>query len=358
MEIFILVCTFLWAVAYFTLWFAIQKSRVQGHTFTPPVSVIIAAKNEADNLSKHLSCILTQDYPDFEVIIAVNNTTDHTIHVLETLQQKYAHLKWIQIGLTPENLSPKKYALTQAIKMAKHEYLLFTDADCIPSSQYWIKNMVSAFADEKTELVLGYSPYKQQNTLLNSFIQYETLFTATQYLGLAALGMPYMGVGRNIAYKKSLFERYTFASHIQVFSGDDDLFVNQAANKNNTAIQINTHTWVYSEPKTTWQSWYKQKSRHISTGKQYKISHLLVLGILSLFNFILPFLPFLYFLIQKKFYIFAVPLVFVYFGTTVLFRRYDIRIKPTHFILLPFLYSLYQAVFSIKGTFSKKQKTW
>lgn len=358
MWIFVLLCAILWGMIYFTLFFVSQKNDVKQYCFTPPVSVIIAAKNEAENLALHLPYILTQEYPEFEVIIAVNNTTDTTIQVLEHLQQEYSHLKWIEINTVPEKFSPKKYALAQAIQRAKYEYLLFTDADCVPNSNTWIKIMMSSFANPKIEMVLGYSPYKRENTILNSFIQYETIFTAIQYLGLAQLGIPYMGVGRNIAYKKSLFQKYTFNTHKHILSGDDDLFVNQTANKTNIAIQITEKAWVYSIPKKTWQSWYRQKSRHISTGKYYKIYHLIILGILSLLNFILPFLPFLYFLIQEKIYIFAIPLVFVYFYTTVLFSRYCIRIRPIHFILLPFLYSVYQAVFSIKGIFSKKHKTW
>jgi cellulose synthase/poly-beta-1,6-N-acetylglucosamine synthase-like glycosyltransferase len=342
------------------LFFTIERNTIKSYNYNnnPPVSVIIAAKNEADNLSKYLIYILTQQYPEFEVIIAVNNTTDHTIQLLKQLQQHYAHLRWVEIQNIPENTSPKKYALSQAIQQAKYNHLLFTDADCFPNSNLWIQKMIQPFANSKTEVVLGYSPYQQKKGLLNSFIQYETVFTAIQYLGLAWLGMPYMGVGRNLAYKKSLFEKYTFDTHTHILSGDDDLLVNQAGNKTNTAIQVNREAWVYSIPKKSWKEWYTQKNRHISTGKYYKKIHLFVLGILSFLNFILPFLPFLYFLIQEKFYIFASPLVFVYSYTIVVFKKYHIRIKSAHFILLSYLYSMYQAVFSIKGIFSKKHKTW
>lgn len=358
MIFFILLCIILWAVIYFILFWSVFGKLTHVTSLYEPVSVIIAAKNEAENLQKNLSQILSQEYPEFEVIIAVNQTTDNTIQVLQELKIKYTHLKWIEITNIPEHFSPKKYALVEAIQQARYDYLLFTDADCIPNSKFWIKKMIAPLLALETEIVLGYSPYQQENSLLNSFIQYETIFTAIQYLGLAKLGMPYMGVGRNLAYKKSLFYRHTFDKHITVLSGDDDLFINQAANNKNTAVQIDIESWTYSTPKKNWKSWYIQKSRHISTGKHYKITHLFILGVMSLLNFILPFLPFLYFLIREKFYIFAVPLVLVYLYTIVLFKQYHIKIKTAHFILLPFMYSLYQVVLSIKGLFSKQNRIW
>lgn len=358
MEIFVLTCTFLWIGIYFTLWFVVQKNRIKAKSFTPPVSVIIAAKNEAENLRKYLVYILSQHYPEFEVIIAVNQTSDNTTEILQEFKKEYPFLQWIETEPVPENISPKKHALTQAIQQSKYEHLLFTDADCIPNSPNWITHMVIPFTNPETEIVLGYSPYKQENSLLNSFIQYETLFTAIQYLGLAKSGMPYMGVGRNLAYKKSLFEKYTFNTHADIFSGDDDLFVNQVANKTNTDIQTHRDAWVYSVPEKNWHSWYRQKSRHLSTGKYYKPLHLFVLGIMSLLNLVLPFLPFLCFLIREKFYIFAIPLMLVYLYTAVSFKQYLIKIKVPHFILLPFMYSLYQTASGAKGIFSKKHTTW
>lgn len=357
MLFFTLLITILWIIVYFTLFFLSRKIQPYP-SFQSPVSVIIAAKNEADNLSVHLPKILSQQYPEFEVIIAVNQTTDNTLSILRDIQQDYPHLRWVEIKTIPENLSPKKYALAHAIQEAKHEYILCTDADCIPNTPQWIASMMSPFAFSSIEIVLGYSPYQQENTLLNSFIQYETLLTAIQYLGLARLGMPYMGVGRNLAYKKTLFQRYNFDNHKHILSGDDDLLVNQAANSKNTAIQSDKLAWVYSIPKKNWHSWYKQKSRHITTGKHYKHIHLIILSIIGMFNFILPFLPFLYFIVQKNFYIFALPLMLMYAYTFVLFRKYHVKPSIAHFFLLPYMYNLYQIVFSIKGIFTNKNRTW
>ncbi|MCS7027353.1 MAG: glycosyltransferase [Bacteroidia bacterium] len=349
----------LWISVYsllFWLAFGIQKEYVSN--FSPPVSVLIAAKNEAHNLEKHLPAILTQNYPQFEVIIAVNQTDDNTIQVLQNLQKKYPHLRWIEIKHIPANLSPKKYALTQAIEHSLYSYLVCTDADCLPNSSEWLKMMMFPFSCPKVEVVLGYSPYLYQNTWLSAWIQYETTLTALQYLGLARLGLPYMGVGRNIAYTKSLFYQHTFKKHQHIYSGDDDLFVNQAANRKNVAIQTHPKSWMWSVPPKNWQKWYQQKTRHISTGKHYKAFHLFILGMLALLNVLLPFFAFSYFLKPENFYIFALPFVGVYLIIALFYTRLKLPKHFTYLIFLPFLYSVYQIIFSIKGAFAKPKTTW
>ncbi|MCS7076852.1 MAG: glycosyltransferase [Bacteroidia bacterium] len=347
----------LWIVIYILLYtsaFSSQKTTV----FNAPASVIIAAKNESLYLSAHLPSILAQDYHNFEVIVVVNQTQDNTLEQLSALQKQYPHLRWMEIVDIPSHLSPKKYAITQAIRTAKHDYLVFTDADCFPASNKWLQNILAPFSNAKIDLVLGYSPYILKNTLLNALIQYETTFTAIQYLGLARVGLPYMGVGRNMAYKKSLFYRYTFEKHQHIYSGDDDLFVNQAAKPSNTAIQTHPLAWVYSVPHTRWQKWYKQKARHISAGRYYQLQDLLVLGFLAIINVILPFLPLVYFLKTKNFHIFALSFLCMYLTIKFIYTRLNIKVKLIHLLLSPFLYSLYQITFTIKGIFSKHKTSW
>jgi hypothetical protein len=132
------------------------------------------------------------------------------------------------------------------------------------------------------EIVLGFSPYFPEKTTLNKFIRYETLLTAVQYFGLALYGMPYMGVGRNLMYRKSLFfKNRGFAKHTNILGGDDDLFMNDVANEQNTAICLDEASFMYSIPKHSWQDWYRQKTRHISVSKHYKTNHKLTLGIIA-----------------------------------------------------------------------------
>src|SRR6185436_3860360 len=156
------------------------------------------------------------------------------------------------------------------IREAKHEILLLTDADCVPASEFWIQHMQDAY-DENIDVVLGYGAYHKTKDFLNKLIRFETFHTALQYLSYALAGMPYMGVGRNLSYKKSLFFRHKgFSSINHIPSGDDDLFINKAATKKNTAVIIDPEAITRSIPKRTSKAWKKQKARHYTTAKFYK----------------------------------------------------------------------------------------
>lgn len=235
-----------------------------------PVSVIICARNEEANLLANLPSVLEQDYPDFEVIVVNDCSADDSEHVLRDFSKQYPHLKVVTIAEHKRYKHGKKFAVTLGVKAALHEHLIFTDADCRPSSKKWIARMQQHFS-ESTCIVIGYSPYEKVDTFVNKLIRFETFFTALSYLSFAIVGNPYMAVGRNMAYTKSLFFRSKgFASHMHIPSGDDDLFVNQNANSTNTRIEIHPEAQVWSTPKMTFASYLRQKIRHLGAGKLYK----------------------------------------------------------------------------------------
>lgn len=246
-----------------------------------PVSVIVCAKNEAKNLKTFLPSILNQNYPDYEIVLINDASSDDTLEVMEDFKNAHSNIKIVDVKNIEAFWGNKKYALTLGIKAASHEYLLFTDADCKPLSKHWIQEMTSHFNSKKS-IVLGYGAYtKVKNSFLNKLIRFETLVTAINYFSFAKLGNPYMGVGRNLAYtKKEFFKANGFIKHIKVRSGDDDLFVNQVATKNNTAICISPDSFTESVPKTKWSAWIRQKRRHISTARNYKINHKLSLTLI------------------------------------------------------------------------------
>jgi biofilm PGA synthesis N-glycosyltransferase PgaC len=243
-----------------------------------PISVIICARNEVENLAKYLPKILEQRYPNFEVIVVNDRSWDGTADFLEEFILRYPRLKVVTVADGEKFIAGKKFAVTMGIKAASHDWLVFTDADCEPASENWLMGMQQP-VNEEIELVLGYSPYFKKRGLLNSLIRFETFFTAVNYLSFALKGMPYMGVGRNMAYKKALFfKNKGFASHMHIPSGDDDLFVNANANAKNTAIRINRATHVWSEPKKSFMAYLQQKKRHFGAGKLYKPKHQFILS--------------------------------------------------------------------------------
>jgi len=248
----------------------------------PKVSVIVCARNEQTNLSDYLHALLAQDYPCYEVIVVNDGSEDNTQQVLEQYAQQYNNLYVTFVPREARVLSSKKLALTIGIKAAHYDYLLLTDADCRPESRQWIREMMSAFVrgGEQTEVVLGYGAYFEKNTWLSSIINYDTLFIALQYMGMAAARHPYMGVGRNLAYKKDTFFQHDgFRGMLNERSGDDDLFVNKVTNRGNTVIVGSRESITWSPPKMTWQEWIHQKRRHLSVSHHYKTNSKLRLGL-------------------------------------------------------------------------------
>jgi poly-beta-1,6-N-acetyl-D-glucosamine synthase len=257
---------------YYYLYFylSVHKYENPAGLKKQPVSVIICARNEAENLREFLPTVLEQDYPDYEVIVVNDCSEDNTYLILGEFLSRYPHLKVSTVNKDPKFTHNKKFAQFIGIKAAKNEILLFTDADCRPESDKWIEMMTSHF-DEKTSFVLGYGGYIRQKGLIGSYIRYESFFIALQYLGMALRGMPYMGVGRNLAYRRSLFfSGGGFGAHNHLVSGDDDLFVNTNATKENTRVEYRQEAHTRSVPSSGLKQWINQKKRHLTTAPYYK----------------------------------------------------------------------------------------
>lgn len=238
-----------------------------------PVSVIICARNESDNIRNNLSLWANQDYPDYELILVNDCSWDDTGEVLKELAPQFPRVKVVTIQEQERYSHGKKFALTLGVKAASHEWMLFTDADCRPASPQWITQMQSHFVKEK-EIVLGYGAYERRKGLLNRWIRFDTAFIAMQYFSFALGNNAYMGVGRNLAYRKTLFFRNKgFAKHNHLPSGDDDLLVNETATADNVTLCFHPDAFTFSVPKTSFGAWFRQKTRHLTTSRLYKSRH-------------------------------------------------------------------------------------
>lgn len=256
----------------------LKKNKKENSSFSTPISVVICARNEENNIENFLPTILEQDYPNFEVVVVNDCSSDNSEFVLERLQKKYSNLRVTTIKEDEKFTHTKKLALTVGIKAAKNEWLVLTDADCIPTSKDWLSTIASNFSDN-TEIVLGYGGFFAEKGFLNKLIRFDALFIAMQYLGFALARMPYMGVGRNLAYKKDIFfKNKGFASHSHLDSGDDDLFINEVANRYNTNVELRSIAQTKTKAKATYGHWVFQKRRHISTSHKYKFFTKLMLG--------------------------------------------------------------------------------
>ncbi len=249
-------------------------------TQQPPVTVLVCAHDEEANLRNLIPCLLQQEYPHFEVVVVDDRSNDGTFDYVRELSERDKRVRVVRVEHLPDHVNAKKYGITLGIKASSHEWILLTDADCRPHTTNWIASM-SCYMDERARFVLGFSPYEKQPGFLNLFIRFETLFTAIQYLGLAGLGMPYMGVGRNLAYRKSWFlANKGFNTLLNVTGGDDDLYVNRYATRATVRVCSGPESLVYSKPKQTVAAFLAQKKRHLFAGKKYRAHHKAVLALL------------------------------------------------------------------------------
>jgi len=311
--IFLLIFLFLFILQlFFYGFFFLKFARYQegpSSAKTEGVSVVICARNEYHQLKENLPLFLTQEYPNFEVVVVNHASEDDTAFLLSKMAEQYPQLKIVEIRENLNFFDGKKFPLSIGIKSATHDLLLLTDADCRPVGPHWIALMAGGFSKEK-EIVLGYGAYMSSDSLLNRLIRFDTIHIALKYFSFALAGIPYMGVGRNMAYRKSLFyEEKGFTSHYTIHSGDDDLFINRAATRKNTGIVADLESFTLSQPKMSFKEWWTQKKKHLSTGRYYRFRHKFLLGLYT-FSTVL-FYAFFALLLALNYTIFPVLVLFI-----------------------------------------------
>ncbi len=332
---------FYWLGIYIRIVFRASDCKDNADGGDPPVSVVICAKDEASNLKKHLPEILEQDYHCYEVIVVNDSSEDETENILSEFKKRFPRLSSTRIKKDPKFTHGKKLALTLGLKAAKNEWVLLTDADCRPSGNKWIKEMAKHFTCEKS-LVLGYGKYETTKGLFNRFIRMDTMFIGLQYLTFAMAGFPYMGVGRNLAYRRSLFfNNKGFATHLKIKSGDDDLFVNEVATAGNTALEFNPAAHTVSVPSGTFGEWIAQKKRHLTTGLHYRKKTKILLGG-EMVSRILFYLSVIFLLIKPTL---ALPALSVFFFRLLIklliFKFATIRLNEKKLLLISPLYDIF-----------------
>ncbi len=275
-------CILIQCVHFIVIMVRLSRPLPERKSELKPISIIVCAHDEEENLMELLPLLFEQAYPSFEVIVVDDRSNDGTHDYLLEASATYKKLRYLTVGHLPEHMNGKKYGLTLAIKAARYDRILLTDADCRPAGMQWLHEMTAAFSDQ-TDFILGHSMYTSEKGMLNRFIRYETWWTAIHYLSAALGGNPYMGTGRNLAYKKSVFlENKGFRGFGHIVGGDDDLFINRYAKGKNTAVVLSEESFTFSEPKRTWQEYFIQKLRHLSVGRYYRPATRITLGVLSL----------------------------------------------------------------------------
>ena len=249
---------------------AVKRSDIHFSQELPPLSVIIYAREEVENLRRNLPAVLEQDYPQFEVIVINDGNTDESEDYLTLQGEKYPNLYHSFVPSSSRYISRKKLAITLGIKASKYDWLVFTDANCLPESNQWLRTMARNFTS-RAQIVLGYSGYERGKGWLHKRVSFDNLFTSMRYLGYALAGKPYMGIGRNMAYRKELFyAQKGFSAHLNLQRGDDDLFINKTATAENTGIETDANAVVRVQPVYRAKDWREEKISYMGTAHFYR----------------------------------------------------------------------------------------
>ncbi len=343
----IAVQTFYWFVLNATLFFHRDKSTISEHK----VSILICAKNEATNLKNNLPLWINQNDSNFEIVVVNDFSIDESQIILDQFIDN------ITVVTPSEDQLGKKLALSNGIKACTGTQILLTDSDCVPATKYWVKNM--RFSSDNTNLKLGHGPFRPERNWVNRFARFENLLTAIQYLSFAKLGMPYMGVGRNLSYSKELFEKYGLSNHRHIVSGDDDLFVQEARKTSNVEVSLNPEGFMYSPSKLSLSDYIIQKKRHLSTSVNYSTIHKLILSINPALQ-ITIYLILLIFILSGLWSVFFTLLGIKWFVQMLIFVPSSFKLRASILHLFPivdFLFFIY-LIYFIPAAFANKSKTW
>lgn len=341
-----------------------KSKQSQSQSINPPVSVIICAKNEEENLRKFLPLILEQQYHTFEVILVNDCSEDDTESYITNLQNKYTNLKYTFIKDDPKFKHGKKLAVTIGIKAAQYNHFVFIDADCYPQTNEWLQCICLNF-DENTQLVLGYGAYEPKPGFLDKLVRYDTFFIALNYLSFARLGLPYMGVGRNMAYSRSAYEKSSkFTKHYHILSGDDDLFVCEVGRKQNTRIELSGKGFTRSKQVENFAEWCSQKRRHLTTATSYRFIHQFLLALEPLSRLTMFAFMFLYLSLLSSIFLYVViSLLVVRFLSQLIIhnltmnRLHESKLlvySPIFDVLLPFVIS----ILMIQNKLNRRKRRW
>jgi glycosyltransferase involved in cell wall biosynthesis len=267
---------FLVQAAYWLLLYArplrklYQTPPSQKKTESPPISIVLYVERDVETLRDQLLSLLSQDYPSYEVVVVIDDTSDLTEVVLKGLEKEYANLYHTYIPEGAKYVSRKKLALTIGIKAAKHDILLFTEALCRPVSNKWIASFSRAYTPE-TEIVQGLCGYRYTDGFMHRFIAYDNLMEGMQYLSATLAHHPFTGNGRNLSYRKSLFfNKKGYYQSLALRDGDDDLFVNESATPKNTRIVYSPDSLTETPPVSEFRQWMATKFARAVTSSRYK----------------------------------------------------------------------------------------
>jgi len=260
------------------------------------ISIIVAAKNEANNIETLINHLKKLEYPvdSFEVILVDDNSADNTYDIIKQLIITLLNFRVLSTKST--GFSGKRDALSLGIQNAKYPFIMITDADCCPGSN-WLKSFSQKF-NRGYGMLYGVAPFYQNKNLINQISCFENLKSSFLSFAMTSLGLPYSATARSFGFAKKVFDSIGGYSNTRdTKSGDDDLLLREAVKKKiRIGVVTDVNSFVFSRTKNNFKEYLQQKARHTQTSFYYLNIHKIILGFWHLLNLFFLFSTFLMFL--------------------------------------------------------------
>lgn len=252
----------------------------------PPVSVVLAARDESHLLIKSLPVLLSQDYPNYEVVLVNDNSIDETSDLVKEFKNTYPNIHYVDMTSSISNIRGKKFPLAIGIKAAKNEVVVLTDASSIPSSPYWLQHIAGRFT-RKTRVVFGGVSVIRKSGFINALMRFDAVRNIITSFSYTLAGMPVMANGRNLAYTRTLFlkNKELFMAQPRMPYGDDDIFMNKVAATATCDVEPDSDALI-SQTGLTPSRWFQQKKASFVTRSYYTTGSRILLKAYNFLSFL------------------------------------------------------------------------
>lgn len=316
-------------------------------------SVIIAAKNEEKKLPRLLESLKNLEYPSdkYEIIFVDDNSNDKTYEIIEEFKNNFQNVSLIKSG--NKEIPGKKGALQVAVRQAKFDFIVTTDADSrVP--KYWLQKINENIHSPNT-IIVGNVLFTSANSFIGRFATYELLRNNFLTVALTKLNMPYTAIGANFCYPKDLLKKIGgFAAISQVLSGDDDLLLQKGLKLGyNIDFLEDEDGTVFVIPPANFKEHFRRKVRHVSTSNYYSFEIKVILALWHILNLAAFFSVILIPFVSSAIYFFVAKIILDYISIHYLLKRYGIFLPYMEILIHLTIYEIMIPVNYLCATFCK-----
>ncbi len=334
----------------------IFKNKEQIKKKENSISIIVSAKNEENNIPKLLYSLEKQNYPKekYEVIIVDDDSNDNTFNLIKNLISNKSIFRIIKSD--NKKIFGKRGALQKGIEDAKYDYIVITDADCEPQSD-WLISFSNIF-NQGYDFAFGIAPFYQTKNLINKISCYENFRNSILAFAFTQSNLPYTATSRSIGFSKNAFTKLNgYFNTTDSISGDDDLLLREAV-KNNLKIGlvIDNNSFSFSKTKLILKDYLNQRARHLTSSSHYLLKQKLILAFWHFINLVSLFSIFLIPINSIFIFPFLVKFIFDFLTSIKYQKQFYYKFSLLEILYLQIFYEIFLIIHFINS--KRKNISW